>query len=966
MLCRSFVSRNQKPSAVIRLLALLVVFCLGNASALHAAVPFADIDVDGNLLIQEALDDTSDFDVDDFVEHGTSVYCAEWNGFLSSLVQIMELRNSGGGAVNVQIRLFSRAGTASSAATVTIPPMRQFDYVVNNAPGFTNNTYGLVCATITNQIQDSLDAQLSTYRLSGDGFELDGFSLAYSVPASSGRFGKQFVGYNHIYPTANPSELNNFAAGYVQVSNIEATTESGQLIFYNQEGFERRRVSVVLPAFGRIDVDTHSLGANTVGRVEWAPNASDKRFRVVLNRYFYDSNATGALIGAVAIPAKIGSGAVSGAPFSLDGKIAVIELVNALDVQTSVELAVTRADGTPAATQPPLLVLPPRATRHVVLNSFLPAGIGGRVTVSGVPAGSVVATSFEYGLDQTLGFVYASNADVAPAVTVQQLVSYNNFLGGCDLRLVNLSSSALTAEFRMTRYDGTNIPLADRVVPADGAVVVDVCSADTQSAYGEISITTAAKGLVAEIVRKSRNSDAEFRLPAKPRGKYETWLEVTPSQLTLTAGTNTPGSFTVTNLSLLGGTAKNIRVILDPSLSDVSSAPNQCPVLAAAQSCSLSVLPGNSTHPATDVTITADNSIPAEASVEVVPLQATISSNPTSLTIPENSTEFITITNSLSSPIVANNIAAAIPLGSAITVQSTTCGATLAIGASCTITFASVNQEGPTSISVAGDNTNTLTVATTVTPLPVIAIAGPAQASRIVSTDGVSQLNLEVTNDSDSIFNANNITVTDKTACPNLSVDASNCTSVAPGASCQLALTTTTPYSPCTISIGGSNTANTPTTLIAFSHLGGIVFQTSGANGKVVIDAASEFTSEWTFPSKASVPGATSDDDGVSNTNAIVVDTACTNQTANCAANRCRAISADWYLPARNELTAVTTALCPGAAYPCAFGAFSSASYWSSTEWFAATNAYAVDVPSGNSAPSDKWSSFAVRCIRSF
>lgn len=344
----------------------------------------------------------------------------------------------------------------------------------------------------------------------------------------------------------------------------------------------------------------------------------------------------------------------------------------------------------------------------------------------------------------------------------------------------------------------------------------------------------------------------------------------------------------------------------------------------------------------------------------------TITVNPFILLIAENSTRTVTVTNEASSSASANNVIATIPSGSGISIQSTTCGSSLSIGANCTITFASTAQEGPTIIPVKGDNTNTANVYAAVTDQPLISITGPVQQSRIVSTDGVTTLDLEVTNDSDSIFNANNITVSDKASCPNLSVDASNCTSIAPGANCQLALTTTTPYAPCTITISGSNTGNSPTTLISFSHLGGLVFQKSGANGKVVIDAGSEFTSEWTFPSKADIPGAMSDDNGVSNTNAIVVNSACTNQTVNCAAYRCRAISADWYLPAKNELQAVIFALCPGSSYPCAFGAFSSTFYWISTQWLAASNAYSVDVPDGNFGPSDKNGSKPVRCIRDF
>lgn len=380
--------------------------------------------------------------------------------------------------------------------------------------------------------------------------------------------------------------------------------------------------------------------------------------------------------------------------------------------------------------------------------------------------------------------------------------------------------------------------------------------------------------------------------------------------------------------------------ILCQSNSDGTPNPNQCYRPSATDNLNVTL-----TNPSVGVTITV---------------------NPFILLMAENSTETVTVTNEASSQAPADNVTATIAGGSGITIDSTTCGSSLAIGANCTITFASSTQEGPTIIPVKGNNTNRANVYAAVTDKPLISITAPIQQSRVVSTDGSTVLNLEVTNDADSIFNADNITVTDKTSCPNLSVNDSNCTSVAPGTSCQLGLTTTTPYAPCIISISGSNTGNKTTTLIAFSHLGGLVFQKSGPNGKVVIDSGAEFISEWTFPNKAYIPGAMSDDDGVSNTNAITADLACTNQTGSCAAYRCRSISTDWYLPAKNELQSIIFALCPGSSYPCAFGAFSPTFYWSSTQWFAPSNAYSIDVPDGNFGPTNKSDSRPVRCIRNF
>ncbi|HAT1816611.1 TPA: DUF1566 domain-containing protein [Legionella pneumophila] len=343
---------------------------------------------------------------------------------------------------------------------------------------------------------------------------------------------------------------------------------------------------------------------------------------------------------------------------------------------------------------------------------------------------------------------------------------------------------------------------------------------------------------------------------------------------------------------------------------------------------------------------------------------ATITVNPSSLNFVAGNNGLVTVTNSMGSPEPAENVAATIPGGSNISVQSTTCGASLAVGASCTITFASGTQEGPTTIPIAGDNTNTVNVDVTVTSQPQIRITNPIQQSRVVAVSGAA-LSLEVTNDAGSAVNANAITVSNMAACPNLSVDDSNCASVAPGASCTLELTSNSPYAPCTITVSGSNTANSPTTLIAFSYLGGLVFQESAGSGKVVIDVAQGFNSKWTN-TNSDIAGATSPDDGVGNTNAIVLDAACTGSPGNCAAQRCRNLGVDWYLPARNELSAVHGALCSNLAIPCNFGGFSSAFHWSSSQ-NASSNAWVVNFPSGNgNLGSKSFGAPPVRCVRAF
>lgn len=341
---------------------------------------------------------------------------------------------------------------------------------------------------------------------------------------------------------------------------------------------------------------------------------------------------------------------------------------------------------------------------------------------------------------------------------------------------------------------------------------------------------------------------------------------------------------------------------------------------------------------------------------------ATITMHPSALDFVVGNNGLVTVTNSMGSPEPAENVAATIPGGSNISVQSTTCGASLGIGQNCTITLASANQEGPTTIPIAGDNTNAVNMDVTVTNRPQISITNPVQQSRVVTVSGAA-LALEITNDVGSAVNANAITVSNKAACPNLSVDDSNCASVTPGASCTLELTLNTPYVPCTITVSGSNTTNSPQTLIAFSHLGGLVFEESGGNGKIVTNVAQGFNSQWTNP-VSNITGATSFDNGVANTNAIILDGACIGDPANCAAQRCRDISADWYFPARNELSAVHDALCSNNVIPCNFGGFSNAFHWSSSQL--GFNAWLVGFPSGSFINGPKLTPQPVRCVRAF
>lgn len=332
---------------------------------------------------------------------------------------------------------------------------------------------------------------------------------------------------------------------------------------------------------------------------------------------------------------------------------------------------------------------------------------------------------------------------------------------------------------------------------------------------------------------------------------------------------------------------------------------------------------------------------------------------PNSLIFAVNSTADVTITNT-STTAAAIDVLATVPNGSNITIQNTTCAPSLAPGGSCVITFTANVVEGPTVVPIAGNNTNIVNVSVTVVNQPIIAITAPAQATRLIAV-GAAGVSLTVTNDVTSPIAANNITLSDSSNCPNVVVDDSNCISVAPGASCTLDLTSPSPYIPCTITISGSNTANSPTSIIGFTLLGGIVVEESGGSGKIIRQPLIGATSRWTL-NFTDIAGAVDLDDGISNTNAIVADSACSNDPADCAAQHCRDFGAVWYLPAINELAASTTILCPGGV--CTFGG-PIGIVWSSTQ-FDINIANAQPFPSGSATGFKNDPGFTVNCFRTF
>lgn len=166
--------------------------------------------------------------------------------------------------------------------------------------------------------------------------------------------------------------------------------------------------------------------------------------------------------------------------------------------------------------------------------------------------------------------------------------------------------------------------------------------------------------------------------------------------------------------------------------------------------------------------------------------------------------------------------------------------------------------------------------------------------------------------------------------------DATNCPSIAPGDTCTLTFTSTTPYvAQGNISVTGDNISSPPTTALAFTVDGYLVFDISGADA-VVIDSSDVATERW---GANLVTNANSLLDGAGNTatitNTVSIGTSaavdCYNSTSGGAA------VGTWYLPAICEM-GESLDCAPGSAnidtnlMQLDFGGFTG-HYWSSTEY---------------------------------
>jgi hypothetical protein len=284
--------------------------------------------------------------------------------------------------------------------------------------------------------------------------------------------------------------------------------------------------------------------------------------------------------------------------------------------------------------------------------------------------------------------------------------------------------------------------------------------------------------------------------------------------LELPADSGTPFLLTINNTSSTA-TALSVHAELPESWSDVVQNADDCATLEPGGQCTLFFTSGSTTHPATVINIVGENAEPFPVTFTITaPLAAVISVAGMPLTLEAGSgiTSPINITN-LSATLTATNIVADLsgsPLQNAVTQDAGDC-ASVAPGATCALLITPQNTAVTlTNFPIQGDNTTQAAGAIVITLPATATLTADGSPLLLQATNGTPASGaLTITNTSTSVTATNvSANIAGTALAGLLTQDASNCASVAPGATCTLSFTPASTAAAATpVVVQGDNTS---------------------------------------------------------------------------------------------------------------------------------------------------------------
>ncbi|MFN8389976.1 MAG: hypothetical protein U0136_06775 [Bdellovibrionota bacterium] len=476
-----------------------------------------DTDGDGVTDGQEIIDGSDPLDRGSNNRPLNVELCSEWNGFLD-MWNVQEHVNRSTTTLDIVTTLYNQAGEPQSTQSFSLPPGRHYDLLVHEMRGWEQNSYGKVCSRAMNGAPGDLDGRMVYYKPDApfSNPQNERFEFAFALKFANGLRGRQYVGYNTYQPSLDPAEADFLAANWIQLNNLENTTQTGTLIFYGQDGEIRSSRTMSLGSNARIDVGAHDIGRSLVGLVAWVPDNPRAEFLLRNARYFYaNKNASeNHFLTAFDFDGATGNGREVVVPLDTQQSSAIVEISNTLNTEVFTQVKIYTAAGELRDLEE--FVLAPHATRHIISDPFL-RGEKGIATVQGSEPESLLTTSMQYGRTPQKGITYLYGVSATEALGMQMEGSYNTYLKqGCSLTLMNQGNTAVSAAVSLTDGDSTanvlsGFPLQ---VPARGLLDFNLCARVPADTFGTLTVQSgAANALSAVVIRKGNQDDYRFPTP---------------------------------------------------------------------------------------------------------------------------------------------------------------------------------------------------------------------------------------------------------------------------------------------------------------------------------------------------------------------------------------------------------------------------------------------------------------------
>jgi hypothetical protein len=477
-----------------------------------------DSDGDGVSDEDEINGGTDPFDSGSFIPSLRSPVYAVWNGFLA-MTNILELVNPNDFAIRADVSLYAIDGKLKRVQPVMVPPMGQFDLILNNLPGFTADSYGVIKI----EFEGILDGRMSFYRNSQVPGEFD---FAYSIELSDPSRGETAVSFNTYQPSMNPAEARNQVANWLTVVNFANAAKSYRVKTFDQTGGLLADRMLRVPAFGRVDVDGgHVLvGPNVVGMHTITPSDPQAPYTAQLTRYAGNTDGSSlptAYSFAFPLVARAGTGRELVMPVTRQfNESNWVELINTSNDSVRAHIRILDANGHELFSE--RTALRAHAQKHYDVSSRFAPGATGIALVTADTPNALIMQSMVYLRNSWGGVEAMYGSQGKEAIGHAVFGSYNRFLGMENwLKVVNYSASAAQIQLIVNSANSSKEEVF--TLPAYGSTVLPIHNGarfgTVENSYGTVEVRGAGGvNFFAELLRLKRaGANPDFAAPTAVR-----------------------------------------------------------------------------------------------------------------------------------------------------------------------------------------------------------------------------------------------------------------------------------------------------------------------------------------------------------------------------------------------------------------------------------------------------------------